>query len=565
MTYQKCIVPFSGIHCACTLLRAVILCIDSNIRMWMPSYEFQISSLLNNTHHDKGSLHSHERQISPLPLSWAGSEYTWILHVGQYPRQRYSPSCEKRVLAFLVGQKFVFQTDWSSSSFASSLKKSGSRKNSNLHDQCVIDHRTPSRIRRRVPVHAEREQECLFVFPAAPGWKVKRFSACLDFCLTSLAFKVPSAWLEAQGLLLLAGHLGRRVQVVTVVVPAEELSNYLRLAWDYNFTLSKGWDISHCVSLHTCTLEMAASLPSTYCRHGGAFTDDEVAHYTTHGFVVKRGLVDRESTAKYRERFRQLCSGEATCPGLTIMRDVAIARSEFVPGEKAVTKLQNFQYDDVLFEYCSHPAILPFVQAVSGPDVVAMHTMLINKPPDPGSKSSRHPLHQDLHYFTFRPANRIVCSWTALEHVHRKNGCLVVHPGSHLTNPLLNHEYPQWKGGVNKLYHGITEEHMPPEDEMVHLEMQEGDTVFFHPLLIHGSGMNRTTGFRKAISCHYASSHCRYVGLKPTQAELSAELGELAKTILAKRGQPGVDMDLEDVFKLRARLVCGQEGSLSRL
>jgi hypothetical protein len=28
-------------------------------------------------------------------------------------------------------------------------------------------------------------------------------------------------------------------------------------------------------------------------------------------------------------------------------------------------------------------------------------------------------------------------------------------------------------------------------------EMESGDTVFFHPLLIHGSGMNRTEDFRK--------------------------------------------------------------------
>ena len=32
---------------------------------------------------------------------------------------------------------------------------------------------------------------------------------------------------------------------------------------------------------------------------------------------------------------------------------------------------------------------------------------------------------------------------------------------------------------------------------MVHLEMEAGDTVFFHPLLIHGSGTNRTNRFRK--------------------------------------------------------------------
>lgn len=51
------------------------------------------------------------------------------------------------------------------------------------------------------------------------------------------------------------------------------------------------------------------------------------------------------------------------------------------------------------------------------------------------------------------------------------------------------------QGGVNKMYHGIQD--FDPEARMVHLEMEEGDTVFFHPLLIHGSGRNQTDGFRK--------------------------------------------------------------------
>ena len=38
----------------------------------------------------------------------------------------------------------------------------------------------------------------------------------------------------------------------------------------------------------------------------------------------------------------------------------------------------------------------------------------------------------------------MVCSWTAMEHVHRGNGCLVVLPGSH-TGTLLQHEYPNWE------------------------------------------------------------------------------------------------------------------------
>ena len=53
-------------------------------------------------------------------------------------------------------------------------------------------------------------------------------------------------------------------------------------------------------------------------------------------------------------------------------------------------------------------------------------------------------MHQDLHYFPFRPADRIVCSWTAMQTVNRDNGCLVVVPGSH-KGELQPHEYPKWE------------------------------------------------------------------------------------------------------------------------
>lgn len=46
------------------------------------------------------------------------------------------------------------------------------------------------------------------------------------------------------------------------------------------------------------------------------------------------------------------------------MRDVAIARSEFVPGEQAVTKLQEFQNDDVLFGYCELPEVVKLIKNI---------------------------------------------------------------------------------------------------------------------------------------------------------------------------------------------------------
>lgn len=273
--------------------------------------------------------------------------------------------------------------------------------------------------------------------------------------------------------------------------------------------------------------------------------------YEDNGYIVIRNLVPKEKLDVYRERFEQICRREVEIPGLTIMRDVAIARSEFVPGEQAVTKLQEFQNDDILFGYCELPEIIKYVQTFTGKEVKAMHTMLINKPPDPGKKTSRHPLHQDLHYFPFRPADRVVCSWTAMQKVNRENGCLVVLPGTH-KGELLQHDYPEWEGGVNKMYHGVRD--FDPNAPRVHLPMDTGDTVFFHPLLIHGSGMNKTKGFRKSISCHYASADINFIDVKGSiQDGVEKEVFEMVHKKLVARGVDPTKLTMKDLWMFKSR------------
>ncbi|OQR69620.1 phytanoyl-CoA dioxygenase [Tropilaelaps mercedesae] len=51
--------------------------------------------------------------------------------------------------------------------------------------------------------------------------------------------------------------------------------------------------------------------------------------------------------------------------------------------------------------------------------------------------------------------------------------------------------------------------------------MEKDNTVLFHPILIHGSGTTRSTDFRKAISCHYASSECGYIDVAGTAQDYS--------------------------------------------
>ncbi|RWS19883.1 phytanoyl-CoA dioxygenase: peroxisomal-like protein, partial [Leptotrombidium deliense] len=249
------------------------------------------------------------------------------------------------------------------------------------------------------------------------------------------------------------------------------------------------------------------------------------------------------------ERFRDVANGKIKVPGLVVQKDVSFLNEE--RNENTVYKLQELYFDEILFEYCKYDAILEYAECFAGPNLMAIHTMLINKPPDKGKKSTRHPLHQDLLYFPIRPANRIVCAWTAMERVTRSNGCLVAIPGSH-KGELMEHDYPDWEGGVNKMYHGL--KNIDSIDERNYLEMEAGDTVFFHPLLVHGSGANKTTGYRKAISCHYAASECHYIDVKgTTQEKLADEVIEVAKSKYGKN----IQIDYATIWNYRAQLVKG--------
>ena len=81
-----------------------------------------------------------------------------------------------------------------------------------------------------------------------------------------------------------------------------------------------------------------------YTQSGnGVLSEGQRAAYDRDGYVVVRGLVSRDDLETYTERFRELCKGSAKTPGLQLMKDVSIAKSEFKKDERAITKIQNFQ------------------------------------------------------------------------------------------------------------------------------------------------------------------------------------------------------------------------------
>ncbi|XP_019866805.1 phytanoyl-CoA dioxygenase, peroxisomal [Aethina tumida] len=288
-----------------------------------------------------------------------------------------------------------------------------------------------------------------------------------------------------------------------------------------------------------------------YTHEKSRLSEDQKQFYERNGYLLIKNNVEDKLLNEVRQRFLDICNGEADPGFMTVMKDKSLMETG-AKGERLINKIQDFLFDDVLWKYCIYPSVVDIVECIIGPNITAVHSMFLNKPPGGDPKLSLHPLHQDLHYFPFRPANNIVASWTAVENVDETNGCLFVVPGTH-TGQLYKHDYA--KDYKNKMYHGI-----PNLDHLVRLTvpMEKGDTIFFHPLLLHGSGPNLTKGYRKAISCHYADSNCQFIDVRgTTQENIAKEIEELA----AKKG---VSLLFADVWKSKSRLVRGDPGNFQK-
>lgn len=285
-------------------------------------------------------------------------------------------------------------------------------------------------------------------------------------------------------------------------------------------------------------------------------TPEQKQFYADNGYLSVKGLIDLKSLDNYKQRFVDVCKGTVDRGNITIVKEPALVAAG-AKGEDAVNKVQDILFDDVFSQYTEDPGLLHVVSQLIPGDtkkiedvtLTAVHTMFINKPPG----TSRHPPHQDLYYFPFRPDHKIVAAWTAVDYVNQENGSLYIVPKSHKLGKLYAHGHV--KDQNKALYHGIPDEDtVAPMSKRVHLDMSPGDTVFFHPLLVHGSGPNLTKAHRRSISCHYANGECYYIDVSNTvQAQVAEEIMTTAKKLGFN------DATVQEIFKNRSKRVKGTE------
>lgn len=232
---------------------------------------------------------------------------------------------------------------------------------------------------------------------------------------------------------------------------------------------------------------------------------EQYVEYWTNGFIIFRGLVPAVDVAElvdYTDR---------------LMRE----RSE---AERGDTTTATGQYLAIEFlhreseiheRFLLHPNVLDVIEALIGPDILAVQDMLFLKGPGAGGEGH----HQDAYSVPTAPET-LIGAWMAIDRADEDNGCLWMATGSHAepvhpgTGAIRGARRSMVLSDIREL-DGLSNPTPGRNDLAVVAErypavpavMDPGDVAFFGGRFIHWSGPNRSPDrTRRAFVGHYCDA-----------------------------------------------------------
>ncbi|WP_286885406.1 phytanoyl-CoA dioxygenase family protein [Aneurinibacillus sp. UBA3580] len=136
--------------------------------------------------------------------------------------------------------------------------------------------------------------------------------------------------------------------------------------------------------------------------------------------------------------------------------------------------------------------ILDTLQQVLGEDIFIYENSMVYKPK---GKRNGVPWHQDFISRRTEPIKYIV--WIALDKITKDNGCLKVIPGSHRLGFL------PWHTVKGETHHDRVNKEYVDESKAEYVELEVGDVLIFHMLLLHSSDEVHTDVPRRAFRISY--------------------------------------------------------------
>jgi len=237
----------------------------------------------------------------------------------------------------------------------------------------------------------------------------------------------------------------------------------------------------------------------------GPLTAEQLATYEQDGYLLLRGLFDREEMQTLLDYAR---SDQTLAASAYDRKDASGAATRLA--------LWNHPGEDLYGLFSRSPRIVDRVEQLLGGEVYHYHTKMMLKEPYVGGAWEWH---QDYGYWYHNGClfPLLASCLIAVDRANRENGCLQVICGSHLMGRI-----DHGKAGEQT---GADMEHVEAalaRMELVYIEAEPGDALFFHCNLLHRSDQNRSSNPRWSLICCYnaarndpykESRHPRYTPL----------------------------------------------------
>ncbi len=246
-------------------------------------------------------------------------------------------------------------------------------------------------------------------------------------------------------------------------------------------------------------------------------SDEQVRRYHEDGYVLARGFFDAEEIGLLYRSAKE---------------DNELDKRSFgrADGEGGVVRLSlwNHPGDGVYGMFARCERMVRSAEKLLGGEVYHYHSKMILKDPKVGGAWAWH---QDYGYWYQNGVlfPLLTSAFIAVDPCTKANGCLQVLKGSHQAG-RVNHVLTGDQAGADR----ERVDELMKRLELVYVEMEPGDTLFFHANLLHRSDQNKSDSPRWSMICCYnaarndpskESHHPRYTPLKVVPDAAIKEVG----------------------------------------
>lgn len=234
------------------------------------------------------------------------------------------------------------------------------------------------------------------------------------------------------------------------------------------------------------TIPHTVDSASPVANRASRFSPEELAAYERDGFFLARSLFDPAEISRLLEFAQQDPAFQAAVYG---RKDAA--------GLETKLALWNEAGDNLYFMFSRSPRIVDRMEQILGGEVYHWHTKMMLKEPRTGGAWEWH---QDYGYWYYNGClyPYLASCLIAVSRSTQANGCLQVLRGSH---------------HLGRIDHGRTGDQTGADLErveaarqrldLVYVEAEPGDALFFHGNLLHRSDQNRADYPRWSLICCY--------------------------------------------------------------